>query len=67
MLRAFRNFAKSISLDIYVCHDICVLNCQSMNEVTLENFKGISQDGGRAEFSKTLRTSIFSKDIYMYS
>jgi hypothetical protein len=67
MLRAFRNFAKSISLDIYVCHGNCVLHCQSMNEVTLKNFKGISQDRGQAKFSKNLHTSNFSKDIYMYS
>jgi hypothetical protein len=53
MLRAFRNFAMSNSLDIYVCHGNCVLNCQSMNEVTLANFKGISQDGGRQNSLKS--------------
>jgi hypothetical protein len=34
-----------------------------MNEVALENFKGLVQDGGQAEFSKTLRASLFYKDL----
>jgi hypothetical protein len=35
----------------------------AMNEVALENLKGLLQDGGQAEFSKTLRASLFYKDL----
>ncbi len=28
------------------------------------NFKGLSQDGGRAEFSKNLRASLFNDDLW---
>jgi hypothetical protein len=34
-----------------------VPNCLLINKVALANFEGLSQAGGRAEFSKTLRSS----------
>jgi len=41
----------------------CVHNCQILNKEALLNFKGLLQDGGRADFAVNFCASPFNKDL----
>ncbi len=57
-------------LQLELCGRVAVLpiafwiaNCQLMNKVALANFKKLSQDRQRADFTKNLRASLYSREL----
>jgi hypothetical protein len=54
---------SKVAMNFHVRHGNCVPNCQSIIEVALENFKGLSQNGVWARFSSSLCASLFNKDL----